>query len=113
MKILVNSIFILLLFCIYSCNNKEVVHISETVVFEGKLYQINSDKPFSGTVYDTYSDSSRQYEGVYSHGKPNGYLVYWYNNGNKKREGNLKNGSPIGRWKYYDKDGTLKNMVDN
>ena len=61
-------------------------------MFEGKLYELNSDKPFSGMIFNTYPSGLREYEGEYKNGKPNGLLTYWYNNGNKMREGKLKNG---------------------
>ena len=34
-------------------------------MFEGKLYELNSDKPFSGMVFNTYPSGSREYEGDY------------------------------------------------
>ena len=97
----------------FACDKNIEVHISEMIVFDGKLYKLNSNIPFSGKVYSTYPDSSKQYEGIYKNGKPNGLLIYWHNNGNKMREGNLKNGSPIGRWKYYNENGKIENIIDN
>ena len=96
----------------YSCTEKVEAHISTTIVFEGKLYKLEQNVPFSGKIFNTYQSGKREYEGEYSKGKPNGLLVYWYENGNKMREGKLKNGSPIGRWNYYNKDGILKKAVD-
>ena len=82
-------------------------------MFEGKLYELNSEKPFSGIVFNTYSDGQREYEGVYKDGKPNGLLVYWYNNGNKMREGKLKDGTPIGKWISYKENGSLLGIIDH
>ena len=97
----------------YSCSEKEEVHISNTLVFDGKLYKMDKDFPFSGVIYNTYASGKREYEGVYVKGRPNGLLIYWYENGQKMREGKLKNGSPIGRWENYNKDGLLDKTIDH
>ena len=97
----------------YSCGEKPEVHISQTIMFEGKLYKMEAKDPFSGIVFNTYPNSQREYTGEYKDGKPNGLLVYWYENGVKKREGILKNGVPAGRWKYYNSDGSVKKIKDH
>ena len=112
-KLLRNSILIgiVLLYC--SCGEKPEVHISQTIMFEGKLYKMEAKDPFSGIVFNTYPDGQREYTGEYKDGKPNGLLVYWYKNGVKKREGELKNGVPAGRWTYYNSDGSIKEIKDH
>ena len=82
-------------------------------MFEGKLYKMDVQEPFSGMVYNTYQTGHREYEGEYKDGKPNGLLVYWYKNGNKMREGKLKDGIPIGRWIFYKDDGSVKETMDH
>ena len=82
-------------------------------MFEGKLYAMNVEKPFSGIVYNTYPDGNREYEGEYKDGQPNGLLVYWYKNGNKMREGKLKDGIPFGRWITYKDDGSVQKTMDH
>ena len=89
------------------------MHISKTIIFDGHLYELNSDNPFTGIVYNTYSNGAREYEGVYEKGEPNGLLIYWYKNGNKMREGKLKNGSPVGRWKYYNQERRMTKTIDH
>ena len=74
---------------------------------------MDKDQPFSGLVFNTYSNNQKEYEGEYKNGKPNGNLVYWYENGSINREGRLKNGSPIGRWTYYNLDGSIKKTTDH
>ena len=81
-------------------------------MFEGKLYKIGVEEPFSGMVYNVYPDGQREYEGEYKDGQPNGLLVYWYKNGNKMREGRLKDGIPVGRWTNYQDDGSVKETMD-
>ena len=112
MKNIINTILVVISLFIYSCNSIKEVHISKTVVFDGILYEIESDIPFSGIVYNTYSSGKREYGGKYKKGKPNGLLQYWYKSGQIMREGNLKNGSPIGRWNYFKEDGTIQSQVD-
>ena len=108
-NIILSSIFLLQL----SCGETEEVHISKTVQFEGKIYLINSDDPFSGTLFNEYSNGQREYEGSYKKGVPNGMLIYYFDNGFKMREGRLKNGSPKGRWTYYNSDGSIKEIIDH
>lgn len=97
----------------FSCGDKIEVHISNTIMFEGILYKMNSEDPFSGIVYNTYPDGIREYEGEYKDGKPNGLLTYWYNNGNIMREGRLEDGMPVRRWITYKEDGTVQNIMDH
>ena len=101
----------MLLYC--SCGEKPEVHISQTIMFEGKLYKMEAKDPFSGIVFNTYPNGQREYTGEYKDGKPNGILVYWYENGVKKREGELKNGVSAGRWTYYNSDGSIKEIKDH
>ena len=113
MKFIENSIPLFFILFTFSCHQKEEVHISNTIMFSEKLYELKQDKPFNGIVYNTYGNGKREYEGVYENGLPDGRLIYWYENGIIKREGELKKGIPIGRWKEYDLDGSLKSQVDH
>ena len=97
----------------FSCGEKPEVHISKTIQFEGKIYRLNEEEPYSGIVFDEYPNGQREYEGLYKTGKPNGNLVYWYENGSIKREGRLKNGSPIGKWTYYNPDGSIQQITNH
>ena len=88
------------------------MHISKTIVFDGKLYEMDKDKPFTGIVFNAYPNGEREYQGEYKRGKPNGLLIYWNENGKKMREGELKSGAQMGRWKYYDNEGDLTKIID-
>ena len=101
----------LLLF--FTCGEKPEVHIANTIQFEGKIYRLNEEEPYSGIVFNEYPNDQREYEGLYKNGKPNGNLVYWYENGSIKREGRLKNGSPIGKWTYYNPDGSIQKSINH
>ena len=34
-------------------------------MFEGKLFEMDKDQPFSGLVFNTYPDGQKEYEGKY------------------------------------------------
>ena len=114
MKFIINSILSFILLFILSCDGEQIeLHISNTVMFSGKLYKIDENKPFSGIVYNTYQNGQREYSGEYKNGIPNGSLVYWHNNGKKMREGELKDGKPFGRWVIFDDAGNIKKYIEN
>ena len=112
-KFIINSILISITLLHYSCAEKLEVHISKSIMFEGRLYMMDSKEPFSGIVYNTYPNGKREYTGEYKNGKPNGLLIYWYENGNKMREGRLKGGTPVGRWIIYKEDGSVQETMDH
>ena len=112
-KFIIYSIVAIIVIIQFSGCDQIEVHLSKTIIFEGKLYKIDQDEPFTGKVYNTYPNGQREYEGKYKNGKPNGSLVYWYESGNKMREGKLKNGSPVGRWKYFNQEGSLTKTIDH
>lgn len=112
MKLVLFNLVVLIFLCA-SCSKKDnEVHLSETIIFEGELFQLESNDPYSGIVYNTYLNGKREYEGKYINGRPNGSLIYWYQSGNKMRHGELKDGIPIGRWNYYNEDGSLNKYID-
>lgn len=114
MKFIINSILSFILLFIFSCSGEQLeLHISNTVMFSGKLYKIDENKPFHGIVYNTYPSGNREYSGEYKNGMPNGSLTYWYDNGKKMREGRLKDGKPVGRWVIYDDMGNVKKYIEN
>ena len=112
-KFIPNSILYFIILLFISCGEKPEADIINTVQFEGKIYRLNEEDPFSGIVFNKYPDGQREYEGLYKNGKPNGNLVYWYENGSIKREGRLKNGSPIGKWTYYNSDGSIQKITNH
>jgi len=112
-KFLINIILISIILLQSSCGEKVEVHISKTVQFEGKIYLLDSDAPFTGILFNEYPNGQREYEGSYKKGMPNGALIYYFENGLKMREGILKNGSPEGRWTYYNLDGNIKEIKDH
>ena len=108
LKTIIKLIFLIIFF---SCNDPIEIHISNTIIFEGKLFQLNSDTPYTGSVFNTYPNGQREYLGHYKNGRPNGKLIYWYKNGNKKREGKLQDGIPIGTWTIYNQNGSINETI--
>ncbi|MBC8256349.1 MAG: hypothetical protein H8E85_03490 [Candidatus Marinimicrobia bacterium] len=113
MKSLQLSILYLGIIYMFSCSENQEIHISKTVQFEGKIYLLDSDDPFTGILYNEYSNGQREYEGYYKKGSPNGKLTYYFENGSIMREGVLKSGSPAGRWTYYNSNGSIKEIRDH
>ena len=63
------NIILLVIACLYfSCTKSDnlEVHISKTIIFEGRLYQMDVESPFSGKVFNTYASGKREYEGKYN-----------------------------------------------
>ena len=113
LKLLRNSILIMIALLHFSCGENSEVHNSQTIMIGGKLYKMDEKDPFTGIVYNTYPNGQREYAGEYRDGNPNGLLVYWHENGNKMREGTLKSGTPVGRWITYLEDGSVKKTIDH
>ena len=97
----------------FSCGETLEADISQTVQFEGRIYLLKSEEPFSGILYHNYPNGKKEYETSYKNGKPNGDLIYWYESGNLMRKGQLKDGTPVGRWTYYDSTGQIQEIVDH
>ena len=95
-----------------TCNSIEQIDASKTIIFNGTLYKIDKDEPFTGVVYNNYPSGQKEYEGLYRLGKPNGQLAYWYENGSIMKKGNIKNGLQTGRWTYFNENGTVKKIID-
>ena len=113
MKFFTHYIILTVLLLHYSCAENPEVHISQTIMFEGRLFKMDSKDPFRGIVYNTYPNGQREYEGEYKDGRPNGLLTYWHENGNKMREGKLKDGIPVGKWNTYKIDGSIQETIDH
>jgi len=96
-----------------SCSALDEVDIDRTIQFEGKIYKLNSEDPFTGIIYSNYSNGQREFQGQYFKGVPNGELIYYFENGSKMRQGDLKDGVPVGSWTYYNTDGSVKKIEVN
>ena len=70
-------------------------------------YEINSEKPFSGSVFDKYESGQYSMKGFIKKGNLDGDWTKWYGNGQKSYEGTYKDGEVISK-KFWNKDGSVK-----
>ena len=94
-KLLINSILISIALFQFSCGEKPEINISKTIMFEGQLYEMDKEEPFSGLVYNTYPDGQREYEGQYKDGDFSGQGTYTHASGDILK-GEWSNGQPNG-----------------
>jgi antitoxin component YwqK of YwqJK toxin-antitoxin module len=69
----------------------------------GVLYEINSEKPFSGAV--NYARSDYTMKGRIKNGKHDGKWIAWYKNGQNKVEGFFEEGNKVGDWTQWHYNG--------
>ena len=105
----------------------------ETLQLRGDTYyEINSEKPFSGSIYEEYSsgetiikgnlkngkkdgvwtewdkDGQKSFDGTFKIGEKNGLFTEWYQNGQKKGEGIFRNGKLVELIGEWNEDGSVK-----
>ena len=81
-----------LLFLIVGCST-DIESLQER---NNLYYEVNSDKPFSGSIFSKYESGQKNIEGFLRNGKPDGLQTIWYENGQKKIEGTYVNGKENG-----------------
>jgi antitoxin component YwqK of YwqJK toxin-antitoxin module len=94
----------------------EGVNQNELERREGIMYLKGSDTPYTGKVFNLYTNGQKEEEGNYKDGKEDGLWTEWHKNGQKKTEGNYKNGKPVflkGSSKWWDKNGNLTDIAGN
>jgi antitoxin component YwqK of YwqJK toxin-antitoxin module len=62
----------------------------------GGYYEINSEEPFSGSVYEEYGSGETAMKGNIENGKKDGLWTEWYRTGQKYSEGTFKDGKEDG-----------------
>jgi len=77
---------------------QKTVDVSKLVARRGSFYEINSDKPFTGTVVEYWPGGRKKFEGQYRDGEPHGLVTQWYAIGGKMEEGECRDGSKHGKW---------------
>ena len=113
------------------------IDINNLIDFDGLLYAPNSDKPYSGIIFDLYENSAnKKLDGYYRNGLKNGKWTWWneesvkdssgifkkglkngkwtefYLNGEKKIEGTYKNGKKVRIWTYWDSNGNVEKIIN-
>ncbi len=122
-------ILIIVTLMIAACNERKNDQVN-LVLKDSLLYEINSEKPFTGTqkakvnnnymeyeVVDGmkqgefkifYEDGTIQMSGSMDKNKNVGKWQYFFQEGKIESEGNFENDSPNGLWHFYYQDGKLK-----
>ena len=86
---------------------KDPVDFNSLLERSGIYYEINSEKPFSGSVFDKYESGQYSMKGFIKKGNLDGDWTKWYGNGQKSYEGTYKDGEVISK-KFWNKDGSVK-----
>ena len=85
------------------------VNINDLVEVEGKVIRPNSDKPYSGLVFDTYENTGNEkLEGFYRNGLKNGRWTWLNVKENIDSTGKYRKGLKYGQWEFYHENGQLK-----
>jgi len=99
-------IFLILLSISFGQSRK---NIDDLILKGGYLYDRNSLKLYTGTVYKNSNESKlKLFEVKYLRGQRNGFYREWYPNGEKKIIGEYQKGLMNGSWSYFDSNEKLK-----
>jgi len=107
-------LFITSLVLIVGCS-KEPINENSLVDRNDVKYQQDSQKPYSGEIFDLYDNGNKKIEGSYKDGLLDGLWTVWYEDGQKFQEQSFKNGIPDGlstKWNENGQkasEGTYKN----
>jgi antitoxin component YwqK of YwqJK toxin-antitoxin module len=104
------TLFITSLVLIVGCSKP--VDERQLVERGGLMYEVNTDKPFSGKTFVTYRNGQNIVKGSWKGGKLDGKRTSWYENGQKKYEVTYKDGEKVGLWTSYNRDGTVEEVKD-
>ncbi|HVO73886.1 MAG TPA: hypothetical protein VMT35_07675 [Ignavibacteriaceae bacterium] len=126
---LIFLLFLLFSLTLISCS-KEAPKKTGVTIKDGILYELSSNKLFTGKITDTLKNQIMSYEVV--DGKKNGMFIlkglngktlmeglikdnknegkwrYYYPTGQMESEGNFANDTVEGKWTWYYEDGTIK-----
>lgn len=100
---------------ITACGEK-IIESSKLQKINGRYYEINQTKVFTGKTIQKYLNGKLKEEFNYKDGVPDGIQKKWYENGQLKEESNYKDGKIDGFMKSYYENGQLKyegNYKDN
>ena len=110
-------IILLPLFFIFGCSTsidfkiqsgkKIPVNLNSLLERGGLFYEINSEKPFSGSVFDKYESGQYELKGSLKKGEWDDLTTEYYENGQKRKEKIYKKGKVISK-KEWKKDGSVK-----
>lgn len=100
--LLMTAFTIVITSCSMSVEETELVTRNDT------LYRVNSDQPYTGSVYVEFEPKKIQKEYSVKNGQLDGKYTEYYSNGQKKVEANYINGLYDGIQKSYYENGQLR-----
>ena len=80
----------------------KTIDVDKLVERGGLLYEVNSDKPFSGEGVSYYSNGQKKSEVTFKDGELDGKWTLWYENGQKSQEEIYEDGKEIERLTWYE-----------
>ena len=93
--------------------NGRLINIGDYNSYDGtKTLDKGSLKDGNGIRITYYIDGTKESEGNYSSGKPEGLWIYYHETGKKASEGQMKDGKKEGPWKYYNISGRLEQVIN-
>lgn len=87
-----------------SCSEKEI-DMANLVERNDKVYEVNSEKPFSGKITKKNEKGQFIITGHYNKGLKDDEWVYYYNNGQVKKKVHYKNNVLNGKYETYTENG--------
>ncbi len=100
-----SCIIFLISLILFSCaEKKEKQEI--LVMKDSLLYEINSDKPYSGLHKGKVNNSFIEYEVV--NGVKQGIFKIFYEDGTIQMNGTMDKNKNVGKWQYFYRDGSLE-----
>ena len=76
-------LFITSLVLIVGCSKQQPVNYETLIDRGGLLYEVNGQEPFSGEVFDLYSDGKKNFSGFIEYGKLVNTWNYWTQDGSE------------------------------
>jgi antitoxin component YwqK of YwqJK toxin-antitoxin module len=83
----------------------KVVDSDKTVMRDGLWYEVDSDKPFTGTEIDYFPEGQKKAEVEFLNGIVHGNYIVWYANGQKYYDSEWTNGTSQGKYIFFEMDG--------
>jgi len=100
---------VMLLMCIGFSQHK--VNVNHLLDYGGLKYMPFSEKPFSGKVFELYSNGEKHWEKVFKNGVEDGYYKSWYPNGRPQMKVMLRKGNWDGKYTYWYENGKVKEEI--
>ena len=84
---------------------RQIERKQQLVRRDGLMYEVSSDKPFTGQSVGYFPNGQKAYENNFLNGLPHGKWCSWYNNGQKVREEEYVKGERNGKYIEWHKNG--------